>query len=60
MDTGATDKLIRQYEQILSQRQERFSSDSCFSGAKYMLEKALLEEITRVHEQVRAESLQVM
>ena len=60
MDTGATDKLIRQYEQILSQRQERFSSDSCLSGAKYMLEKALLEEITRVHEPVRAESFQVM
>ena len=60
MDTGATDKLIRQYEQILSQRQERFSSDSFFSGAKYMLEKALLEEIAHVHEPVRAESLQAM
>lgn len=60
MDTGATAKLIRQYEQILAQRQERFSSDSFFSGAKYMLEKALLEEIARVHEPVRAESLQGM
>ena len=60
MDTGAADKLIRQYQQILSQRQERFSSDSFFGGAKYMLEKALLEEIARVHEPAPAESLQVM
>lgn len=57
MDSGATDKLIRQYEQILSQRQERFSCDSAFGGAKYMFEKALLEEIALVHEAPRAEAL---
>ena len=57
MNTGGTDKLIRQYEQILSQRQERFSCDAAFGGAKYMFEKALLEEIALVHETPRAEAL---
>ena len=57
MEAGGTDKLIRQYEQILAQRKERFSCDSAFGGAKYMFEKALLEEIARVHEPPRSEAL---
>jgi hypothetical protein len=55
-----TKQLIQQYEQILSQRQERFSCDAAFGGVKYMFEKALLDEIARVHEPIRAERLQVM
>ena len=60
MDSSATNLLIQQYEQILSRRQERFSSDAVFGGAKYQFEKALLEEIAHVHEPARAESLQTM
>ena len=48
------------YEQILSRRQERFSSDAVFGGAKFQFEKALLEEIIRVRDAERAESLQIM
>jgi hypothetical protein len=55
-----TKQLIQQYEQILSQRQERFSCDAAFGGVKYLFEKALLDEIARVHEPTRAERLQVM
>jgi hypothetical protein len=60
MEAIPTSRLIEQYQQILSSRRDRFSSDSVFGGAKYMFEKALLEEIARVHEPVRADSLQVM
>jgi hypothetical protein len=60
MDAGEISKLLQQYQQILSSRHQRFSSDSVFGGAKYMFEKALLEEIARVHEPVRADSLQGM
>ena len=60
MDSSATNSLIQQYEQILSRRQERFSSDAVFGGAKYQFEKALLEEIAHVREPGRAESLQLM
>jgi hypothetical protein len=60
MDTSETSKLLGQYQKILSGRQERFRPDSVFGGAKYMFEKALLEEIARVHEPVRADSLQAM
>ena len=60
MDSSATNSLIQQYEQILSRRQERFSSDAVFGGAKYQFEKALLEEIAHVREPARAESLQLM
>jgi hypothetical protein len=60
VDSSATNSLIQQYEQILSRRQERFSSDAVFGGAKYQFEKALLEEIIRVRDAERAESLQFM
>ena len=60
MDAAELEKLIQRYQQILSDRQESFSSDAVFGGAKYLFEKALLEEIARVHEPVRAESLQAM
>ena len=60
MDASSTTKLIEQYQQILSSRRERFSCDSVFGGAKYLFEKALLEEIARVHEPVRADLLQGM
>jgi hypothetical protein len=60
VDSSATNSLIQQYEQILSRRQERFSSDAVFGGAKYQFEKALLEEIAHVREPARAESLQLM
>lgn len=60
MDSSATNSLIQQYEQILARRQERFSSDAVFGGAKYQFEKALLEEIAHVREPARAESLQLM
>jgi len=60
VDSSATNSLIQQYEQILSRRQERFSSDAVFGGAKYQFEKALLEEIAHVREPARAESLQSM
>lgn len=60
MDSSATHSLIQQYEQILARRQERFSSDAVFGGAKYQFEKALLEEIAHVREPARAESLQLM
>jgi hypothetical protein len=60
VDPSATNSLIQQYEQILSRRQERFSSDAVFGGAKNQFEKALLEEIAHVREPARAESLQTM
>jgi hypothetical protein len=60
VDSSATNSLIQQYEQILSRRQERFSSDAVFGGAKYQFEKALLEEIAHAREPARAESLQLM
>ncbi len=61
MDTGASTKnLIERYQQILSQRQERFSSDVVFGGAKYMFEKALLDEMARIHEPAGVERLQTM
>jgi len=60
VDSTATQSLIQQYEQILSRRQERFSSDAVFGGAKYQFEKALLEEIIRARDAGRAESLQTM
>jgi hypothetical protein len=60
VDASATNSLIQQYEQILARRQERFSSDAVFGGAKYQFEKALLEEIAHVREPARAESLQLM
>jgi hypothetical protein len=60
VDSSATHSLIQQYEQILARRQERFSSDAVFGGAKYQFEKALLEEIAHVREPARAESLQLM
>jgi hypothetical protein len=60
MENGATNSLIQQYEKILARRQERFSSDAIFGGAKYQFEKALLEEIAHVREPARAESLQLM
>ena len=60
MDSSATNSLIQRYEQILSRRQERFSSDAVFGGAKYLVEKALLEEIAHVREPARADSLQAM
>ena len=60
MDSSATNSQIQQYEQILARRQERFSSDAVFGGAKYQFEKALLEEIAHVREPARAESLQLM
>ncbi len=60
MDHSATSTLIQQYEHILARRQERFSSDVVFGGAKYQFEKALLEEIACVREPVRSESLQSM
>jgi hypothetical protein len=60
MAPNPTSKLLEQYEHILDQRRERFSSDSVFGGAKYMFEKALLEEIARTHEPARAERLQLM
>jgi hypothetical protein len=60
MEPTATSKLIQRYNEILAQRQERFSSDAVFGGSKYLFEKALLEEIARVHEPVHAEALQVM
>ncbi len=59
MDTNS-DKLLRQYQEILAQRQGNVSSDSVFGGAKYLFEKALLEEIARVHEPERAAELQNM
>jgi hypothetical protein len=60
VDPSATNTLIQQYEQILSRRQERFSSDAVFGGAKYQFEKALLEEIIRVRDAGRADALQFM
>ena len=60
MNSSMTKSLIQQYEQILARRQERFSSDAVFGGAKYQFEKALLEEIAQVREPARAESLQIM
>jgi hypothetical protein len=60
VDSSATNSLIQQYEQILARRQERFSPDTVFGGAKYQFEKALLEEIAHVREPARAESLQLM
>jgi hypothetical protein len=60
VDSDVTNSLIQQYEQVLSRRQERFSSDAVFGGAKYQFEKALLEEIAHVREPARAESLQSM
>jgi hypothetical protein len=60
MDSAATKTLIQQYEQILADRKERFSSDAVFGGAKYQFEKALLEEIACVREPDRTESLQLM
>lgn len=60
MDSSATSKLIEQYGQILAGRRERFSSDAVFGGAKYVFEKALLDEIARVREPLRAEALQTM
>jgi hypothetical protein len=60
VDSGATNSLIQQYEQILANREERFSPDTVFGGAKYQFEKALLEEIAHVREPARAESLQLM
>ena len=60
MDAAELEKLIQRYQQVLSERRGRFSSDAVFGGAKYLFEKALLEEIARVREPVRAESLQVM
>ncbi len=60
MNPNPTKELIDKYEQILAGRQEQFSSDSVFGGAKYLFEKALLDEVARVHEPVRAERLQSM
>jgi hypothetical protein len=60
MDTSPTAKLLQRYDQILSERNERFGCDDVFGGAKYLFEKALLDEIARVHEPTRAERLQVM
>jgi hypothetical protein len=60
VDTGATEKLIQQYQQVLSNRHERFSSDAVFGGAKYPFEKALLDELAHVRDADRAASLQVM
>jgi hypothetical protein len=60
VDTSSTGKLIQRYEQILSERRERFGCDAVFGGSKYLFEKALLDEIARVHEPARAERLQQM
>ena len=60
MEKDATGNLIGQYEQILANRRQRFSSDAVFGGAKYQFEKALLGEIERVREPERANTLQSM
>lgn len=60
MENSAAGNLIRQYEQILAIRRERFSSDVVFGGRKYQFEKALLEEIGHVRDPERANSLQSM